>query len=332
MSVTVKDIAIDLHLSQPTVSRILSGDPNQRVSTATRQRVLDAAKRMRYQPNAVARSLRRGKTDIIGIYTNHDYDARNDFYGTVLGVSQRFCEQNRLDLLIHSALHDRPVEDMYAKLRDGRIDGLLLHATSDDPLVGILQQSILPVVAIADTLPDLPSVAPDDREGILLSISYLWEKGYRQFAYLCPEHELPSIEQRRRTFEQELARRGVDSDQRTVMRIDWEDPKSALEPLINRDGCTAVCCWNDRTAYRLLNRCLAENIDVPSKIAIIGFDGFISSKAPARNLVTVACPWEDVVTSALTMLVTMINVPKGRTPQEPEQILLPVKLLNGDTA
>jgi DNA-binding LacI/PurR family transcriptional regulator len=332
MPITVKDLANDLQLSQPTVSRILSGDPNQRVSAATRQRVLDAAKRMRYQPNAIARSLRRGRTDVIGIYTNHDYDARNDFYGTVLGVSQRVCEQNRLDLLIHSALHGRPVEDMYAKLRDGRVDGLILHAASDDPLIPILVQSSLPVVAIADTLPMLPSVLADDKDGIRQSIAYLWDKGYRNFAYLCPEKSLPSIEQRRMAFEEELALRKVEESNRSVMRIDWEEPMLALQELLKRSEQVAVCCWNDRTAYHLLNHCLGQGVKVPEQVAVVGFDGFVSEKAPARKLVTVSCPWEDVVTLAFKMLLKMINAPEGRGIAGVEHVHLPVTLLAGDTA
>src|SRR5258708_36271401 len=108
MSVTAKDIARQLQLSQPTVSRILNGDPKHRVSPSTRERVLEAARRLGYQPNAVARSLRRGRTDIIGLYSNHDYDVRNDFVGTIVGALQRICEQGRLDLLLHSAMYGRP--------------------------------------------------------------------------------------------------------------------------------------------------------------------------------------------------------------------------------
>ena len=107
MPVTAKDIAREFELSQPTVSRILSGDPNHRVAEATRERVLETARRLGYQPNAVARSLRRGRTNIIGLYTNHNYDARNDFLGTIVGALQRNCETHDLDLLLHSALYGR---------------------------------------------------------------------------------------------------------------------------------------------------------------------------------------------------------------------------------
>src|SRR4028119_1082856 len=108
MPITAKDIALELELSQPTVSRILNGDARHRASEATRQRVLETARRLGYRPNAVASSLRRGRTGIIGLHTNHNYDARNEFFGSIIGGLQCACNERGLDLLLHSALHGRP--------------------------------------------------------------------------------------------------------------------------------------------------------------------------------------------------------------------------------
>lgn len=85
MPVTAKDLARELNLSQPTVSRILSGDSNHRVAAKTRERVLEAADHLGYSPNAIASSLRSGRTDIIGLHTSFDYDVRNDFLGAIVG-------------------------------------------------------------------------------------------------------------------------------------------------------------------------------------------------------------------------------------------------------
>src|SRR5258708_19213958 len=98
---------------------------------------------------------------------------------------------------------------MTGKLRDGRIDGLILHANSNDPLVEILRNSSLPVVAIADALPGISSVTCDDEAGIRQSIDYLWQRGHRRFTYLCPVVKLPSVDRRRQPFEPELQRRAL---------------------------------------------------------------------------------------------------------------------------
>ena len=329
MPVTAKDIARELELSQPTVSRILSGAPGHRVAEGTRQRVIETARRLGYQPNALARSLRRGRTGIIGLYTNHDYDARNDFVSTIIGSLQRACEAQGLDLLLHSALYERSPERMYAKLRDGRVDGLILHAHTDDALVEILGRSPLPVVAIADPLFGLPSVVCDDANGMRQLISHLWERGHRRYALLVPDRLPGSVERRRRAFEAELARRGVAAERRRVLSIPGEDVLPALESLRSDEGPTAVCCWNDRTAYHLLAACAAQGVAVPEALAVAGFDGFRDDKAPARQLVTVSCPWEQVAATALDQLIARID---GQSTEVGDaETCLPVSLLGGDT-
>lgn len=330
MPITAKDIARELNLSQPTVSRVLSGDTRHRVAAGTRQRILDTAKRLRYQPNAVARSLRQGRTGIIGLYTNHNYDVRNDFLGAIIGSLQHGCALQDLDLLLHSALYGRSVEDVYAKLRDGRIDGLILHADTDDALVEILGKSPLPVVAVADCLPNLPTVTCEDAAGMQQLLSHLWERGHRRYAFLSPERYLVSAARRQSAFLAEMRARGLPDSAYRVLAIDYEQPDAALEEL-RRDGRPlAVCCWNDRTAYNLLHVCLERGVRVPEEIAITGFDGFRSHKAPAQQLVTVDCHWGEVALKALNILTDLINNQDGV--RHANEVRLPVSLLPGDTA
>ena len=330
MPVTAKDIARELQLSQPTVSRILSGDQKHRVSDATRQRVIEAARRLGYQPNAVARSLRRGRTDIIGLYTNHDYDARNDFLGTILGALQRNCEARDLDLLLHSAQFGRSAEVMLGKLRDGRIDGLILHAASDDPLVELLGQSPMPVVAIADRLPGLASVTCDDADGIRQMMAFLWSRGHHRFVYLLPENPPVSVARRYAAFQAEADRLGLPERDRHTLRVDYEHTEGALDALRDFGFPCAALCWNDRSAYHLLRDTLNEGVRVPEELAITGFDGFLDEKIPARELVTIRCPWEDAAATAFSLLLKQIE--DGQAPADSGETCLPVTLLAGNTA
>ena len=332
MPVTAKDIARELQLSQPTVSRILSDTPGHRVSPQTRERVLDTARRLGYRPNALARSLRRGRTGIVGLYTNYNYDARNDFLGTIIGALQRHCEQQDLDLLLHSAQGGRSPEEIFGKLRDGRIDGLILHANTDDPLVSLLRGSSLPVVTVADHLGGLPSVTSDDAQGIALLVAHLWERGHRRFAYLMPEETPASVVRRHAAFVAQMEMWGVPSSEFRVFRTDYEE----IGPVwgnLQAFGPSAVLCWNDRSAYTLLRMCRAEGVCVPAQMAVAGFDGFRDDKAPAYDLVTVACPWADVAARALEVLRCMIeNTGSSAAASNEDEIRFPVQLLTGDTA
>ena len=330
MTVTAKTIARELQLSQPTVSRILSGDPRHRVAPETKQRVLDTAQRLGYSPNAVARSLRQGRTGVVGLYTNHDYDARNDFLGTIIGALQRCCETKELDLLLHSGRGGRSAEAMYAKLRDGRVDGLILHANADDPLAEMLGRSPLPVVTIADRLPFLPGVTCDDAGGIRQIIAYLRQRGLRRFVFIAPEEHLTSVERRREAFEAEMRRFGIPAPDWSVLRVAEDGFEMAVTRIQVFAPPCAVVCWSDRTAYRLLRICRRLGIDVPETLSVVGFDGLLSDAVPLWDLVTVACPWEEVAAQALALLMARIGAP-AETLLLDEEICLPVQLCFGNT-
>lgn len=326
MPVTAKDIARELKLTQPTVSRILNGDVQHRASQETRRRVIEAAQRLGYQPNALASSLRRGRTGIIGLHTNHDYDARNEFFGAIIGGLQRACNARGLDLLLHSALQGSSAEEMFNRLRDGRVDGLILHSGSDDPLVSMLGESSLPVVSVADNHAGMAGVTCDDAQGMKLLIEHLWGRGHRHFVFLAPREALASVERRRVIFEKELKQRRVPAAARRIQRIDFETSAPFLdvwdkEPVV-------VCCWNDRTAYNLLQECAEQRIKVPQQLAIAGFDGFLDDKMPGRQLTTIGCPWPDVAAKALEILVELID---NRDKPLTGEIKMPVTLLSGDT-
>ncbi len=329
MTVTAKTIARELQLSQPTVSRILSGDPRHRVAAETKRRVLDTAQRLGYSPNAVARSLRRGRTGIVGLYTNHDYDARNDFLGTIIGALQRCCETRDLDLLLHSGHGGRSAEAMYAKLRDGRIDGLILHANADDPLAGMLGRSPLPVVTIADRLPFLPGVTCDDAGGIRQILAYLRERGLRRFVFIAPNEHLTSVERRRAAFEAEMQRFEVPASDWEVLRVAEDRLDWAVTHIQEFTSPCAVVCWSDRTAYHLLRVCRRRGIAVPESLSVVGFDGLLSDAVPLWDLVTVACPWEEVAAQALSLLMRRVEAPAE--PLRDEEICLPVRLCLGNT-
>lgn len=344
-TITAKDIGRELGLSQPTVSRILSGASGHRVSPETRRRVLETAERLGYRPNAVARSLRRRRTNIVGFYTGYsNLDARNAFLAEVIGGLQRACEVHRLDLLLHGLFRGASVEDIYGEMVDGRIDGLLLHTHGADPLVAPLVASHLPVVAIADAIPGVPSVVSDDAGGTRLLFDFLWAKGHRRIGYVRPYMRFTSVEARVSAFRAEVAARGMAPESAPFFEIDFEQAEPALDALLSmRERPTAVCCWNDLTAFNLIHACRQRGLRVPEDLAVVGFDGLLDPRLTARSLVTVAACWGDITARAMDLLARRIDTRHGassapsaenteETATMPLLSRLPVQLIEGDTA
>ncbi len=322
MAITGKDIARELGISQPTVSRILSGRGIDRISLETRERVLAAAARLDYQPNAIARSLRHGKTDVVGFYSVYDYDARNDFLGAVIGSLQRACHAHHLDLLLFSAFSERARDEIAYKLRDGRIDGLFLHAAPSDPLVKELARASLHVVALVDELPGIPSVSFDNERGMRELVKELRRRGYEKFIFLAPDVALESVERRREAFES--ATRSLEA---RVLRIFYENSATILDEIESwRGQKLAVCCWSDTTAYNLLEASAKRGWNVPRDLAITGFDGFVSRKFPSRRLATVGGDWDELAHVALSLMAAQIGEQSVA-----DSALLPVRLIEGDT-
>jgi DNA-binding LacI/PurR family transcriptional regulator len=328
MPVTAIDIAARLGLSQPTVSRILNDVPGYRVSPDTRQRVLEIARELGYQPNAVARSLRRKRTHIVGFYSGYGFlDARNEFLAEIIGAIQRNCERHQLDLLLHSTHRGRSTDDIYAELVNGRIDGLFLHTAADDSLVERLISSSLHVVALVDAVESLPSSYGNDEDGMRQLIEHLWDKGYRKYFFLSPVQRFASVERRRAAFQQELSLRGISQEEMQVIELDMEDPRPAIDVILSRsEKRTVCCCWNDSTAYNLVRICRQHGVKVPQEIAVTGFDGFRDLKMPAGQLTTVSVPYTQIAEAAVEALVqqiagnTQVSVP-----------VFPVTILPGDT-
>ncbi len=330
-SVTIKDIAARVGVSNTTVSAVLGAatSGHVRVSEATRQRIVEAAREMRYRPNRVARSLRYQKTNVIGVYAPKGRLNPNAlFTSQIIGGLHQGCDEQQKDLLLHNSYPNRSAEDIYGELADGRIDGLILYTLSEDPLSAWLAGSSLPVVSIVDALPGLPAMVVDDAGGSRLLARHLAERGHRRIFYHATTPHLTSVARRLQAFQDEaekcelkISHYGLPERHETLLQadIDWLDLPRDQRP-------TAGVCWNDLTAYRLLALCRERDVRVPEDFAVAGFDDIQPPHASPKRLTTVHAPWLDVARTAIEVLVRRIN---GE--EVPTETVLPVTMVPGET-
>ena len=194
----------------------------------------------------------------------------------------------------------------------------------------MLSRSPLPVVTVADRLPFLPGVTCDDAGGIRLALAYLRERGLRRFVFLAPEEQLTSVERRREAFEAEMEQGGIPASDWTVLRVAEDRYAEAMTEIQAFMPPCAVVCWCDRAAYRLLRVCRRSGVAVPEQLSVVGFDGLLSDAIPLWDLVTVACPWEEVAAEALALLMTLVEDTSAMLTARKE-ICLPVRLCLGNT-
>jgi DNA-binding LacI/PurR family transcriptional regulator len=302
--------------------------------------VLETATRLGYRPNAVARSLRQRRTNIVGFYTGHGtLDSRNVFLAEIIGGLLKAADAHRLDLLLHGVFRGASTDDIFNELMDGRIDGLFVHSFAEDPLISRLRDASLPVIALADPVVGIPSVVCDDGNGVHQLVDYLWAHGHRHIAYLKPNLRLMSVEIRWQTFLKEMVARGVHPDHCPVYTIEVENTLPALEEILTHAvRPTAVCCWNDLSALDLVVNCRERGLRVPDDLAIVGFDGLLDPKRTIQPLVTIGANWQRITQDAMSLMVQQIERRMQRQHSDegkesiPMLTCLPVTLMQGDTA
>jgi DNA-binding LacI/PurR family transcriptional regulator len=292
--------------------------------------VQEAAHELGYAPNAIAQALRGERTNIIGYYAGYEtLDAHSPFTAAILQGLQRSCRLYNQDLLLFGSFIRDTVDSIYATVTSGKIDGLVILPTPQSPVMDRLFDSHLPVVAIANSHPNAPSVIVDDVDGSNQIAHYLAQQGHRHVAYRSQSEPRTSSLNRQAAFcataaalglQVTLTYEGEVHHTLTAAEIAfWQRPA--------HERPTAVVCWMDISAYVLLEHCESIGLRVPDDLAIVGFDGVPLDIKPKRALTTVRAPWVDVAAQAVEYLQWLLE---GK--EVPPQTVLPVQLCLGDTA
>ncbi len=326
--VTLREVAQEAGVSMMTVSAVINGRAaERRISSATQERVAEIARSMGYLPNAVARALRGRNTNVIGLYSGLGFlSAVNLFLAELIGGLQEGCDASQKDLLLHGTFRGQSVDDIFAKLLDGRIDGLIVQAEASDALVARVAAAHLPIVAVADAIPSIPSVVVDDADGMRQVIAHLSERGHRRIVYVGPRRMIESAARRRQASLKVAAQLGVEVMECSAAPGD-DFSQTPLgnwlgEPADRRPS--AIAAWSDGLAFEIAAYCRCRGLRIPHDVAVTGFDGFpIHGRQP---LTTVRAPWSEVGRIAVARLADEIAARDA-----PAEIVVPVHLLLGQT-
>ncbi|NMF87260.1 substrate-binding domain-containing protein [Aromatoleum petrolei] len=290
MKVNLKMLSESLGLSQTTVSRALNGYSD--VSEATRQRVVEAATKLGYQPNPQARQLATGRADAIGIvYPFGASDIGDIRFGEVVSGLTEQLAKHRIDLLIHSSRPEVEL-DTYRRLIDGRrVDALIVARTRlDDPRIRFLQERNFPFVAYGRTETPLPYAwfDFDNEAGGRMAAQRLLDLGHRRIALIHAPLELSFAAQRHAGFVAALREAGIEPDPELII----EAPLNRIggyqavgELLAMKKPPTALLVDNNVAGVGAL-RALGDNGWKPgSGMSLIVYDG-IPSEIPLTCTVT----------------------------------------------
>jgi LacI family transcriptional regulator len=275
---TLEDVAAAAGVSRATASRAL-GEGGY-VSPATRERVWAAAQRLNFEPNRLARSLRRGSTMAVGLVVP---DVANVFYGAALKGAQEVLEEAGYHVLVVNTERTAGRErEALRSLRAHQVDGVIVSTYGGYEDIGV------PVAFFDDVLPGLGvgSVALANEQGVALLVEHLArEHGHRRIAYVGPpetvaEGPTPRVfvgRERLDGFRAAVGRAGVplppEYVRLTAPSCPQAEARAIAAELLRLDvRPTAIVGGTDTLAIGALEAALDAGLRVPEDVALVSFD------------------------------------------------------------
>ncbi|MFA0963713.1 LacI family DNA-binding transcriptional regulator [Roseivirga sp. BDSF3-8] len=292
--ITIKDIARELKISPSTVSRALKNHPD--ISPETKKAVTALASKLDYQPNSIALSLRKSKTNIIGVVIP---EIVHYFFSTIIsgiedvaygaGYNVMICQSNES--------YSREVTNIHA-LMSSRVDGLLASISSEttdhDHFQSINKRGI-PLVFFDRVSQEIPAsrVVVDDHDGAFRAVEHLYEQGCRNIAHLTGPNSLDISHSRKQGYLDALKSKGLPVKDEFIVEagLTIEAGVKACKELLSReekpDGLLA---FSDPVAIGVMKVAREMGIAIPEDLALVGFSNEPITSIIHPSITTVAQP------------------------------------------
>ena len=289
--VNLKVLAEYLNLSPATVSLVMNNAPGvAAIAATTRHRVLEAAKRLDYRPNPIARSLRTRQTFTVGVIVPEFSEG----YFTMLmnGIEEHLLQSGYLHFVVsHQGKQD--LIDEYPRLLSKRaVDGFLLVNTS------LNEEVSAPVISISGhkKIKGNTNIMLDHDRAALLALKHLYDLGHRRIAFMKGQPQVSDSAVRWEGIMAMAQRVGLTIQKDLCVYLEANSWSPELGYPIIRDllartrDFTAIFCFNDIAAIGAIRALKDAGLTVPGDVSVVGFDDIQSAAYSTPSLTTVRQP------------------------------------------
>lgn len=301
MAATIRDVARAAGVSPSTVSRALA--LSGLVTAATRDRVLQAARELGYEPNRAARGLVTGRTHNLGLIVP---DLANPFFpGIVKGVQARAHDADHA-VFVADTDEDAVAEVKLARTLAKQVDGMILCSTRmGDAELRALAADIA-VVVMNRRVDGIAAINVDNVGGMRQAAGHLAALGHRRIGYAAGPSNAWASQQRLDGLRGAAADLGVELVELGNFAPVFASGVAAAD-LALAAGTTAVMGFNDVVALGLLSRLNGRRIAVPDQVSVVGCDDIALSAMCSPSLTTIALPQERAGRAAVDLLLSLLN-------------------------
>ena len=320
MKITLKDVANAAKVSIATASMALNNKKG--VNKITKQRVLNAAKKLNYVPDHSARSLVTKDSNYIGLIIP---EIQNPFFSAVVDIITGFAEERGYMLLLGISNNKSIQEEEYIRMfLSRRVLGIIivpmLSGDASIDHLDIIRSANIPLVFCTENYGkcDEPTVLCDFETGQYEMTKYLIDKGLRDICFVSTKIKANFSLLRYKGYIRALDEAGIPLDESKVFLLDnprYNDAYSAADSIIQTKP-QAIMCINDIMAIGILKRLTERDIKVPGDISLAGFDDIVFSQLVHKPLTTVKQPLEKICSIAMQILEQKIQAKEEQSEVE----------------
>lgn len=313
MRATIKEVAKAANCSITAVSFVFNGK-EEKVSSKTRNRILEIARELDYRPNKLAAGLAIGKTKTIGVIIP---DNRNPFFGAILSYVEEFAD-NAGYRVIAGNTNDRVSRDLMY------LDSFLSYCTSGIIIVRSVAHSkeeekalctkllrlSIPVVAIDRIIQHchIPTFLVDNRLGGYLATKHLLELGHRKIGCYTGPLSAHSALERLKGYKEALSDYGCSYYKKYVYEGSFQLAENdfAFSHFV-KQGASAVFAHNDMQAYEIYKYAQINGRKIPDDFSVVGFDDLDFSTIITPSLTSIKYPLQESTCDAVQCLIDLID-------------------------
>lgn len=304
---TLLDVARACGFSVSTVSIVLSGAPlSQNVSASTREQIRAMARQLGYHPDAYARSLRRRRSQTIGVLA---FDISDPFCTPIVRGIQAGLQPAGYVPLLMDAQTKRKLFDSYLQMiLERRAEGVIVIASwifEEANLLADIEKNHVPIVIVGRDLTSrrISSLAVDNEAGGALAMRHLCELGHRRIAVIRGPEEMFDSEPRWAGVQRTAAEAGIRLDPRLTFQLpSLVDPTSGFEGgvrfaeqmLASGVAFTAVLAFDDLTALGVVRGLTCAGLRIPEDCSVIGFDEVLPALVATPGITTIRQPMKEM--------------------------------------
>jgi len=326
---SITDIAKQLNISITTVSFILNGKAEEkRISKTLSEKVLKLVEELNYKPNQLAKSLRTGKTNLIGLIVE---DIANTFFANIARLIEEVAYEKGYRIIYCSTENDpNKTKELIGMFRERYVDGYIITPSAgitDD--INQLIKDKLPFVLVDRYLPGIATnyVGIDNFGSSYNAARHLLSQGFQKIAFVTIESEQTQMQERLEGYEKAML---LNSKEKLIKKVLFTDKSDLMVEhiasfLLANEDIDAIIFATNYLGIAGLEAIKKLNLKIPNDIGVVAFDDHDLFRLFSPTITSIRQPVEEIAEHVLKLLLK--NLDSTGKPKKLESIILSPTLI-----